>query len=171
MFGYPVNEFAYQQIKLKHIPAGEFEKKAADNPLAAAYLPLTDYPKKDRPLIRAKAIKGIAGVEGGPRRSVLYSLIDHGLQLEPAGEKTFREIIQENPMFQEAKMLQSIEELGMEKGMEFSPRHFPILQGPRRHHADGAAFVGCDGDVGGVERVNAASSRSISQSGNTRTAG
>ena len=118
VFGRPVNEFSYQQLKLKHIPAGEFEKKAADNPLAAAYLPLTDYPKKDRPLIRAKAIKGIAGVEGGPRRSVLYSLIDHSLQLEPAEEKMFREIIQKNPMFQEAKMLQSIEEVGMEKGME-----------------------------------------------------
>jgi len=120
LFGYPVNEFAYQQIKLKHIPAGEFEKKAAENPLAAAYLPLTDYPKKDRPLIKAKAINGVAGVEEGPRRSVLYSLIDHSLPLEPEEEKTFRKIIQENPIFQEAKMLQSIEEVGMEKGMDIT---------------------------------------------------
>ena len=118
IFGRPVNEFAYQQIKLKHIPVEEFEKKAAENPLAAAYLPLTDYPKKDRPLIKAKAINGVAGVEEGPRRSVLYSLIDHSLPLEPDEEKAFQEIIQENPIFQEAKMLQSIEEVGMEKGID-----------------------------------------------------
>jgi hypothetical protein len=118
IFGRPVNEFAYQQIKLKHISAEEFEKKAAENPLAAAYLPLTDYPKKDRPLIKAKAVKGIAGVEKGPRRSVLYSLIDHSLPLDQDEEKAFQKIIQENPMFQEAKMLQSIEEVGMEKGIE-----------------------------------------------------
>ncbi len=118
LFGYPVNEFTYRQIKLKHIPAEEFERKAAENPLAAAYLPLTDYPKKDRPLIKAKAINGIAGVENGPKRSVLYSLIDHSLPLDPVEEKTFQEIIQANPMFTEAKMLQSIEEVGMEKGLE-----------------------------------------------------
>ncbi len=53
----------------------------------AAYLPLTDYPKKDRPLIKAKAFKGIAAVEEGPKRSVLYSLIDHSLPLEPDEEK------------------------------------------------------------------------------------
>lgn len=118
LFSYPVNEFTYRQIKLKHIPAGEFERKAAENPLAAAYLPLTDYPKEDRPLIKAKAIKGITAVEKGSRRSVLYSLIDHSLPLAPDEEKTFLKIIQEDPMFQEAKMLRSIEEVGMEKGIE-----------------------------------------------------
>jgi len=30
----------------------------------------------------------------------------------------FRELVQNNPMFQEAKMLQSIEEVGIEKGIE-----------------------------------------------------
>jgi hypothetical protein len=118
LFGHPVAEFNYRLIKLKNMSAGEFEKKAAENPLAAAYLPLTDYPKKDRPLIKAKAVKGIAGVEKGPRRSVLYSLIDHSLPLDQDEEKAFQKIIQENPMFQEAKMLQSIEEVGMEKGIE-----------------------------------------------------
>ncbi len=116
--GYPINEFTYRLIKLKHIPAVEFEKKAAKNPLAAAYLPLTDYPKKDRPLIKAKAIKGITGVEQGPKRSVLYSLIQQSLELNPEEEKKFREIIGDNPMFKEAKMLQSIEEVGMEKGID-----------------------------------------------------
>ncbi len=57
-------------------------------------------------------------MEKGPKRSVLYSLIDHSLPLEPDEEKAFRKIIQENPMFQEAKMLQSIEEVGREKGRE-----------------------------------------------------
>jgi predicted transposase/invertase (TIGR01784 family) len=57
-------------------------------------------------------------VEKGIKRSVLYSLIDHSLPLDPDEEKTYRRIIQENPMFQEAKMLQSIEEVGIEKGIE-----------------------------------------------------
>jgi hypothetical protein len=116
--GYPINEFTYRLIKLKHIPAAEFEEKAATNPLAAAYLPLTDYPKKDRPLIKAKAIKGIAGVENGPKRSVLYSLIQQSLELDPDEEKKFKEIIGENHKFKEAKMLQSIEEVGMERGID-----------------------------------------------------
>ncbi len=94
LFAYPVTEFTYRQIKLKHIPAEEFEKKAVENPLAAAYLPLTDYPKKDRPLIKAKTVNGIAGVEKGSKRSVLYSLIDHSLPLAPEEEKTYRKIIQ-----------------------------------------------------------------------------
>jgi len=118
LFGYPVSEFSYRLIKLKHIPAGDFEKKMAENPLAAAYLPLTDYPKKDRPLIKAKAVNGIAKVPQGPKRSVLYSLIDQSLRLKPEEEREFRELVQNNPMFQEAKMLQSIEEVGIEKGIE-----------------------------------------------------
>lgn len=118
LFGHPIAEFNYRLIKLKHIPAEEFEKKATENPLAAAYLPLTDYPKKDRPLIKAKAINGIAGLAQGPKRSALYSLIDHSLPLDSKEEKMFHSIIKENPMFREAKMLQSIEEIGIEKGIE-----------------------------------------------------
>ena len=118
LFGYPVSEFTYRLIKLKHIPAEEFESKAAENPLAAAYLPLTDYPKTDRPLIKAKAIEGIARVKEGPKRSVLYSLIQESLELNPEEEKAFREIIVNHPMFKETKMLQSIEEVGREIGRE-----------------------------------------------------
>ena len=118
LFNYPVNEFNYQLIKLKHIPAEEFESKAAENPLAAAYLPLTDYDKTDRPLIKAKAIEGIARVEEGPKRSVLYSLIQQSLELNPEEEKAFRELIVNHPMFKETKMLQSIEEVGREIGRE-----------------------------------------------------
>ncbi|MEE4357196.1 MAG: hypothetical protein V2I97_12075, partial [Desulfococcaceae bacterium] len=118
LFGYPICDFSYRLIKLKHIPAEEFEKKIPENPLAAAYLPLTGYPKKERPVIKAKALNGISSVPQGPKRSVLYSLIDQSLQLNPEEEKTFRELIQKNPMFQEVKMLQSIEEVGIEKGVE-----------------------------------------------------
>jgi hypothetical protein len=118
LFGYPICDFSYRLIKLKHIPAEEFEKKMDENPLAAAYLPLTGYPKKERPVIKAKALNGISSVPQGPKRSVLYSLIDQSLQLNPEEEKTFRELIQKNPMFQEVKMLQSIEEVGIEKGLE-----------------------------------------------------
>jgi len=57
---YPVSQFTYRLIKLKNFRADEFEKQSDKNPLAAAYLPLTDYPKDERPLIKAKAIKGIA---------------------------------------------------------------------------------------------------------------
>lgn len=117
LFGYPVSEFRYRLIKLKHIPAEEFERKIPENPLAAAYLPLTDYPKKERPLIKAKALNGIVKVPQGPKRSVLYSLIDQSLLLSPEEEKKFREIVHSNPIFQEAKMLQSIEEVGIEKGI------------------------------------------------------
>jgi len=118
LFNYPVNEFNYQLIKLKHIPAEEFESKAAENPLAAAYLPLTDYDKTDRPLIKAKAIEGIARVEEGPKRSVLYSLIQQSLELNPEEEKAFRELIVNHPMFKETKMLQSIKEVGIEEGID-----------------------------------------------------
>ncbi len=117
LFGYPVNEFTYRLIKLKRIPAEEFERKMSENPLAAAYLPLTGYPKKERPVIKAKALNGISRVPQGQRRSVLYSLIDQSLQLNPEEENIFRELIQKNPMFQEVKVLQSIEEVGIEKGI------------------------------------------------------
>ncbi len=49
---------------------------------------------------------------------MLYSLIQQSLELNPEEEKKFREIIGENPMFMEAKMLQSIEEVGIEKGID-----------------------------------------------------
>jgi len=115
---YPIAEFNYQMIKLKGIPAEEFEKKIPENPLAAAYLPLTYYPKKERPVIKAKALNGIVNVSQGPKRSVLFSLIDHSLRLNTEEDKQFRELIQNNPMFKEVKMLQSIEEVGIEKGMD-----------------------------------------------------
>lgn len=115
---YPIAEFNYQMIKLKSIPAEEFEKKIHENPLAAAYLPLTDYPKEERPMIKAKALNGVVRVSGRPKRAVLVSLIDQSLCLDDEEERQFKELIQDNPMFQEVKMLQAVEEVFIEKGRE-----------------------------------------------------
>ncbi|QTA81503.1 Uncharacterized protein dnl_38400 [Desulfonema limicola] len=46
------------------------------------------------------------------------SLIDQSLRLDPEEDKQFKELIQDNPMFKEAKMLQSVEEVFIEKGKE-----------------------------------------------------
>ncbi len=82
---YPiVREFTYNIIKLKNCKAGDFEKLADGNPLAAAYLPLTDYPKKERPLIKAKAMKGIAKVPAGKKQGTLFSLIQESIKLSRA---------------------------------------------------------------------------------------
>ncbi|QTA81573.1 Uncharacterized protein dnl_39110 [Desulfonema limicola] len=115
---YSINDFTYRLIKLKNIPAEEFEKKIDENPLAAAYLPLTDYPKHERPIIKAKALNGAAKVPQGPKMAVLVSLIDQSLRLDPEEDKQFKELIQDNPMFKEAKMLQSVEEVFIEKGKD-----------------------------------------------------
>jgi predicted transposase/invertase (TIGR01784 family) len=115
---YPINDFTYRLIKLKNYTAEEFEGKIGENPLAAAYLPLTDYPKEERPLIKAKAMSGIAGIPEGKKRATLYSLIQESIKLDSEEEKQFRELVRTNPMYQEVKMLESVEEVGIEKGME-----------------------------------------------------
>jgi hypothetical protein len=116
--GYSVCEFSYSLIKPKDYKADEFERKIGENPLAAAYLPLTDYPRKDRPLIKAKAMKGIAKLPPGQGQATLFSLIQESLPLTTEEEKEFRKLVTDNPMHQEVKMLQSIEEVGIEKGLE-----------------------------------------------------
>jgi len=116
--GYSVCEFGYNLIKLKDYKADEFEKKIGENPLAAGYLPLTDYPPEERPLIKAKAMKGIAKLPPGQRQATLFSLIQESLPLTIGEEKEFRRLVTDNPMYQEVKMLQSIEEVGIEKGLE-----------------------------------------------------
>jgi len=115
---YPISEFSYRLIKLKKYKAEEFEKRMEDNPLAAAYLPLTDYPKKERPAIKAKAMKGISKMPQGQRRATLFSLIQESAKLTGEEEKQFQEIVQSDPLYQEVKMLQSIEEVGYERGFE-----------------------------------------------------
>lgn len=115
---YKINEFTYRLIKLKNYTAEEFEKKIAVNPLAAAYLPLTYYKKSERPVIKAKALNGIAQAEEGPKRSVLFSLVNESIRLNPDEEEEFNQLIHTDTMYKEAKMLQSIEEVGYERGWE-----------------------------------------------------
>lgn len=115
---YPICEFHYRLIKLKNYKAEEFEEKIGKNPLAAAYLPLTDYPKEDRPVIKAKAIRGIADVPKGRKQSTLLSLINESIKLDSEEEKTFQQLIQADPSYKEVKMLESIEEVGYERGFE-----------------------------------------------------
>jgi len=50
---HPICDFTYNLIKLKDYKAQVFEEQIDKNPLAAAYLPLTDYPRKERPVIKA----------------------------------------------------------------------------------------------------------------------
>jgi hypothetical protein len=116
LFGIPVSEYAFNVIKLKDYRAEEFEKKAAENPLAAAYLPLTDYPPEERPVIKAKAMKGIAKVEEGNRRAALYSLIEESIRLNRDERKRYRDLLQEDPVYKEEKMYESVEEIILEKG-------------------------------------------------------
>ena len=115
---YPICEFTYHLIKLKNFGADEFEEKIGENPLAAAYLPLTDYPKKDRPVIKARAMKGIAGISEGRKRATLFSLIQESIRLDSEEERQFRELVRTSPMYKEVKMLESVEEVGYERGME-----------------------------------------------------
>ncbi len=118
MFGHAVATYGYRQIKLKDFKAEEFEIKLMENPLAAAYLPLTDYPAERRPEIKAKAVKGIANVEQGKKRATLYSLIHISMALDEQEQKQYRELIQNHPDYKEVKMLESIEAVGIEKGIE-----------------------------------------------------
>jgi hypothetical protein len=113
---YPINEFTYRLIKLKDYKAEELEKKTGENPLAAAYLPLTDYPKKERPVIKARAMKGISGIPERRRLATLYSLIQECIVLNSEEERQFQELILSNPIYKEVKMLQSVREVGVGKG-------------------------------------------------------
>jgi hypothetical protein len=118
LFGCPVSEYTYNVIRLKDYSAAEFEEKAAENPLAAAYLPLTDYPEEDRPVIKAKAMKGIAKVQDGRKRAALYSLIQESVRLNREEEKRFRELVKTDPVYQEVKMFESVEEVRLEEEFE-----------------------------------------------------
>ncbi len=107
-----------KRSKLKNYKSEEFEKKIDENPLAAAYLSLTDYPKKERPVIKAKAMKGITKVPAGKKQATLFSLIQESIKLDSEEEKQFRELVRDNPMYKEVKMLQSVKEVGIEEGIE-----------------------------------------------------
>lgn len=119
LYDFPIVDYRYQLIKMKDFTSLEFEEKIADNPLAAAYLPLTKYKKSERALIKAKAMQGIATtVQGSDKQAVLLSLIEMSLLLDKKEQNEFKEIINTDVNYEETKMLQSVEELGIEIGME-----------------------------------------------------
>jgi hypothetical protein len=118
LLDYPINEYHYHLIKLKSYKSDDFEKIAEKNPLAFAYLPLTDYDKAKRPYIKAKAVNGIlTNYPDGQKRATLISLVDESIQLNPDEQKTFDQVINEYPnKYQEVKMFQSLEEYLLYKG-------------------------------------------------------
>ena len=87
LLDHPICEFSYHLIKLKKYKAEEFEKKIEKNPRAAAYLPLTDYPRKERPSVKAKAMQGVSKAPPGPKQATLFALIDASIKLNHEEEK------------------------------------------------------------------------------------
>ena len=116
LLNYPINDFSYRLLKLKHINASEFEKQKPDNPLTWAYLPLTDYPKEMRPSIKAKSVEGIFKTASNEKqKATLLSLIDHTLTLTDKEEKQYRELIKTNLKQKEDNMLETMEDYYQEK--------------------------------------------------------
>lgn len=69
--------------------------------------------------IKAKAIRGVANtVSDSAKLATLISLIEISLHLDKEEENRFMDIINQDEIYKEVKMLQSVEEWGMEKGME-----------------------------------------------------
>ncbi len=119
LFDYSIVNYEYRQIKINQYKADEFLKKDKGNPLVAAYLPLTDYKKEERPLIKAKAKQGVAStVKSSVKQAHLMSLIDIYLSLNKKEESIYKNIVDHQPEFKGVKMLQSVEEWGREKGKE-----------------------------------------------------
>ena len=117
--GFPINEFKYQLIKLKDYKAEDFEQKAPENPLTWAYLPLTDYSNDKRFEIKAKSINGIAKTTSNEKeKATLFSLVNHTLRLTKEEEILFNELIEKDTIYKEAKMLETIKDVGIEIGIE-----------------------------------------------------
>jgi hypothetical protein len=61
-------------------------------------------------------MQGINKIPPGPKRTTLFSLIDVSIKLDRDEERQYQELIHSD--YQEVKMLQSIEEVGFEKGID-----------------------------------------------------
>ena len=120
VMNYPIiKEFSYQIIKLKKYNAQEFEKMAPKNPLTWGYLPLTHYPKQDKPLIKAKAVNGIIKTTSNEKqKAILYSLIDTSLPLTKEEHHQYISFIEKDAQYKEVKMFDTVEEYILEKGRE-----------------------------------------------------
>jgi hypothetical protein len=112
-------------IKLKQYDAAEFEQLKPDNPLTYAYLPLTNYPKDQKHVIKAKSINGmIKTVRNEKQKAVIYCLIDESLPLTQDEHDKFEQLLELNEKFKEVKMFDTVEEYmeakytkkGIEKG-------------------------------------------------------
>jgi len=124
---YPIVNYNFELIRMRKYRWQDFLERAKTNPLAAAYLPLTDYPAAKRPWILAHSLRLIAAkVKNRLKRATLLSLAERSIRLNDNEKKEFKEIISSDPQFQEVGMLQSVEEMyqekweeiGFEKGIE-----------------------------------------------------
>ncbi|ETR72264.1 MAG: hypothetical protein OMM_07612 [Candidatus Magnetoglobus multicellularis str. Araruama] len=79
---------------------------------------MTNYGKKDRPIIKAKAMNGIlSNFPDGQKQATLISLVDESIQLDSNEQKAYNQFVQDNSkQLQEVKMFQSLEEYLLYKG-------------------------------------------------------
>jgi Skp family chaperone for outer membrane proteins len=113
---YPIVDFHYNIIKLKNYTPESLIQKAPSNPLVWAYLPLTDFPKEDRPIIKAKAESGVLKTgKTGRHKATLLSLIDQTLSLTKSENEQYLNLIEKQNDLKEVKMYESIEEWLLEK--------------------------------------------------------
>jgi O6-methylguanine-DNA--protein-cysteine methyltransferase len=113
---YPIVDFHYNIIKLKNYTPESLIQKAPSNPLVWAYLPLTDFPKEDRPIIKAKAESGVLKTgKTGRHKATLLSLIDQTLSLTKSENEQYLNLIEKQKDLKEVKMYESIEEWLLEK--------------------------------------------------------
>ena len=119
LHGKRVVQYEYYLIKLKRYTPEQLLELGRENPLVWAYLPLTDYKAKDRPRMKARAFGGVARlVKDGQGQATLFSLINRSVELDAEEQKELKKILIEEEGFQEVRMLQSIEEVGFERGIE-----------------------------------------------------
>jgi hypothetical protein len=117
LLDHEIIEFNFNLIKVKDFTAEEFENRAPENPLTWAYLPMTRYPKDQKTLIKAKALKGIAQTEKDEKkRSHLVRLVDTYLPLTQEEREQFVEFVKQQSTYQEVYMIETIKDVGIEQG-------------------------------------------------------
>ncbi|OQY56292.1 MAG: hypothetical protein B6245_18605 [Desulfobacteraceae bacterium 4572_88] len=69
-------------------------------------------------LPEGKTMRGIAELPEGKKRATLFSLVRESLGLNQEEERQYQEILRGDPLWKEVKMLESIEDVGYERGWE-----------------------------------------------------
>ena len=78
---------------------------------------MTKYPKKDRPKIKADAIKGILNTtKNEKQKATLLTLIDQTIRLNKDENEQYLELIKDVKLYKEVKMYNTIEEMLLDKG-------------------------------------------------------